>query len=785
MLLIFFEEEYMSSMAVSSSGKAPIKGVEGETEERLSSERGFSALIPTPVQQQASSSSACSLVEEFAATFFTSQSFFDDLLYSMPTARVENVYEMLALCGVDRPIAQRYLEHLSKSEAASSGEVAQDPIIVFDKDRLFVRRSFSSLVEAIDEKCKGLLFPEMREKDSKVMLDEVRNLIVRIAERGGYYTAGHVGLDVSFLRDFCTYPMAHTEIWGSCLVHNAYSLYRNWYSQQRELSSTSRFLVGEAGAGGAYQAVGFLEAAEALAMQDKESSAPSLKDFYQRLIYRICEISPTLSEVQRKRLERFIREGKASVQMGDVRRLSEIGQGEGISAIYIPLNEVFDALPFGKFRRTEQGIAMALMIPLIPQEQREQLSLTPEEWAVLQQRSDLLLSQFKRLFNEASISKDLKHRIEGNDLLLNRDDLERIELRKRYIIKTGEIFLPVHHFPDILQFFERYPCYDNLSEGEEFFVSTEMEKVFENLVQHLGDKNIQLDIIDYGYSMPQIEEYADTRTVRCYPRGQDRDPLSRDHRTDITVDVNFTILKHIAERNGFRFDGYSSQSSLLDPSDPLIDFEKCCIYSGKLLDQERNFRRMVLSRGAVIPQINALPEPLEQPDLADEEDDQRSDLALTTLWPASDYYQEREPLRLIAGFIVRELRKGQAPSELSGLSRRVVLETMLKKYLRDADEDLFLSFYDEVEKELPLLLQLARKHQILDDAAFVEIFDQFQRRDECLQQTLEFPELFADLVKNVLFFYFQHRSSLEEAIRSNSTLTGPSLGSSGQSQLSL
>jgi SAM-dependent MidA family methyltransferase len=182
----------------------------------------------------------------------------------------------------------------------------------------------------------------------------------------GYYSSGRV----DFSQHYRTFPIALAPAFGSMIAEQIFQM---WDGMRKAgtLGSAEKFTIAEFGAGNGAMAESILDYIDQQAVTNPD---PRWKQFKNQVVYACYDRSPALSELQRKRNERFgsrfeAREGDATNPSATVAK----GSLKGV----ILSNELPDCFSVHKLILDENGTAeLAFTVPSVPMEAWTQIQLT-------------------------------------------------------------------------------------------------------------------------------------------------------------------------------------------------------------------------------------------------------------------------------------------------------------------------------------------------------------------------------------------------------------------------
>lgn len=394
--------------------------------------------------------------------------------------------------------------------------------------------------------------------------------LVMFHPRIGYYGSGRV----NFSEDYQTYPIVLAPVFGHMIAEQ---LYRMWTGMRaaETLGETDRFTIAEFGAGNGVLAESILD------YLDTKSRAGDAgwQRFAAQALYICYDRSPALSEVQRKRNQRF----------GD-RFDARVADATGPEATIPPgslkgvvlSNELPDAFSVHKvILRPEGGAEVAFVAPSLPWARWQQLRATipAEVTASIEAGHEAVVDRFF-----AGSSDGRLHLTKASFVALLEQFLASTEYEAIvHVIEFREVYAPASVVPELQAHLKRYAgvyagVLGRQSRGLVTYVNLGAERFIHGSARILEAGYVLT--IDYGTNWEGIlaEDSVRFRTYGPARREADRaasevgdaqasdrdssDPYVGPTLNDMTTDVNFSLLAAEGELVGLTPLFYGSQRAL-------------------------------------------------------------------------------------------------------------------------------------------------------------------------------------------------------------------------------
>ncbi|PIP67653.1 MAG: hypothetical protein COW92_05355, partial [Candidatus Omnitrophica bacterium CG22_combo_CG10-13_8_21_14_all_43_16] len=377
----------------------------------------------------------------------------------------------------------------------------------------------------------------------------------------GYYARGKVRFEgTGTRRDFETFPIALSPVFGQLIATHAYNM---WSVMKRrgQINSDEVFTMVEFGAGNGDLAHDVLSYAKDMAA----SGEREWDKFYQSLQYIIGERSLELAKRQKENNTGF--KDKIKIIYCDAKNLfgsSEFKPGS-LKGLMLS-NELLDDLGAHKVRFDKEGKAQAaLAIPTIDVNTLNEI-----------QRSGLISAEELIERNEV-LKKNLQLR-ETDEIYLSRQDFLRIKKVLSYAddqalyrlfndkIKFVECYIDARHVLEVSRYLKenRYDIDSVLSQKREkriVYINTEAPDYIRAAGEILDEGYVLT--IDYGGDTPYILDPKAKQHLRMFGNGlKERNPYLRPGSFNITCDVDFSSLIKTGDLVGLKTIYYGAQSGL-------------------------------------------------------------------------------------------------------------------------------------------------------------------------------------------------------------------------------
>lgn len=377
----------------------------------------------------------------------------------------------------------------------------------------------------------------------------------------GYYNQDkrNVGLE----KDFGTYPMALSPLFGRMLAEQAFIVW-NQMVDSDDLSKGEDFSFVEFGAGTGQLAYDFLDHVSVKAEADKE-----WRHFKKVLKYKIVELSPKLKERQEKLNERF---GELTVISGDARKLDAVKEIQGIKGIFFS-NELISAFGGHKVLFNPSGeIEAAFVIPsinraffdLIKKQKKEQKMPDHKIFAQVE-RSDLALRSQFGLEDKGDVYLDQATFIAVMDYA--SDELPDQYQEFVYMLRFNETYIPVKHIPELVAYLPDHLheyAVGLLTSGKSFVAYPSPESAdFVRGMSNALKKGYHMTI-DYSFSL--VSAFLYLRKIEMEGLARDWDmlrtiqmgkfaskPYAKITLQDQTIDTNNTVVVIDGEKVDLNF----------------------------------------------------------------------------------------------------------------------------------------------------------------------------------------------------------------------------------------
>jgi SAM-dependent MidA family methyltransferase len=394
--------------------------------------------------------------------------------------------------------------------------------------------------------------------------------LVMFHPKFGYYSSGRV----SFTDDYQTFPIVLAPVFGNMIAEQVFHMW-DGMRQSGTLDDKGTFTIGEFGAGNGALAESILEYIQAQALNDRRWAA-----FSRQTVYVCYDRSPALNEIQKKRNARF--GDRFDGRIADATNLTATITPGSLKGVMLS-NELPDAFSVHKVvLTTADAPAVAYVAPSYPAASWQRIRpLVPATMASRVEAGDVATE--KTFFGGASLP----------EVYLTRDTFSALlgtmtGHRDYGSVVSGlqfqEVYVPASSIPELAAHLRRYaPVYAEVlardDHGIVSYINLGVERMIQGAARILAAGYVIT--IDYGSSWNGILGNDGSRHLRTYGPAhraasaqsnlnesdsidniQTSDPYDSPTLTDLTTDVNFSLLDVEGRQAGLRTLFYGSQRAL-------------------------------------------------------------------------------------------------------------------------------------------------------------------------------------------------------------------------------
>ena len=394
--------------------------------------------------------------------------------------------------------------------------------------------------------------------------------LVMFHPKFGYYSSGRV----SFTNDYQTFPIVLAPVFGNMIAEQVFHMW-DGMRQSGTLDDKGTFTIGEFGAGNGALAESILEYIQAQALNDRRWAA-----FARQTVYVCYDRSPALNEIQKTRNARF--GARFDGRVADATDLTATIAPGSLKGVMLS-NELPDAFSVHKVvLTTTDAPAVAYVAPSYPAAAWQRIRpLVPATMASQVEAGDVATE--KTFFGGASSPEVYLTRHTFSALL------ETMTGHRDYgSVVSGlqfhEIYVPASSIPELAAHLRRYaPVYAEVlardDQGIVSYINLGVERMIQGAARILAAGYVIT--IDYGSSWNGILGNDGSRHLRTYGPAhraasaqsnlnesdsidniQTSDPYDSPTLTDLTTDVNFSLLDVEGRQAGLRTLFYGSQRAL-------------------------------------------------------------------------------------------------------------------------------------------------------------------------------------------------------------------------------
>ena len=394
--------------------------------------------------------------------------------------------------------------------------------------------------------------------------------LVMFHPRFGYYSSGRV----SFTNDYQTFPIVLAPVFGNMIAEQVFHMW-DGMRQSGTLDDKGTFTIGEFGAGNGALAESILEYIQAQALNDRRWAA-----FARQTVYVCYDRSPALNEIQKARNTRF--GDRFDGRVADATDLTATIAPGSLKGVMLS-NELPDAFSVHKVvLTTTDAPAVAYVAPSYPAAAWQRIRpLVPATMASQVEAGDVATE--KTFFGGASSPEVYLTRHTFSALL------ETMTGHRDYAsvvsgLQFHEIYVPASSIPELAAHLRRYaPVYAEVlardDQGIVSYINLGVERMIQGAARILAAGYVIT--IDYGSSWNGILGNDGSRHLRTYGPAhraasaqsnlnesdsidniQTSDPYDSPTLTDLTTDVNFSLLDVEGRQAGLRTLFYGSQRAL-------------------------------------------------------------------------------------------------------------------------------------------------------------------------------------------------------------------------------
>lgn len=394
--------------------------------------------------------------------------------------------------------------------------------------------------------------------------------LVMFHPKFGYYSSGRV----SFTDDYQTFPIVLAPVFGNMIAEQVFHMW-DGMRQAGTLDDKGTFTIGEFGAGNGALAESILEYIQAQALNDRRWAA-----FARQTVYVCYDRSPALNEIQKKRNARF--GARFDGRVADATDLTATITPGSVKGVMLS-NELPDAFSVHKVvLTTTDAPAVAYVAPSYPAPAWQRIRpLVPATMASQVEAGDVATE--KTFFGGASSPEVYLTRHTFSALLAtmtgHRDYGSVVSG-----LQFQEIYVPASSIPELAAHLRRYaPVYAEVlardDQGIVSYINLGVERMIQGAARILAAGYVIT--IDYGSSWNGILGNDGSRHLRTYGPAhraasaqsnlnesdsidniQTSDPYDSPTLTDLTTDVNFSLLDVEGRQAGLRTLFYGSQRAL-------------------------------------------------------------------------------------------------------------------------------------------------------------------------------------------------------------------------------
>ena len=386
----------------------------------------------------------------------------------------------------------------------------------------------------------------------------------------GYYSSGRV----SFTEDYQTFPIVLAPAFGQMIVEQVFHMW-DGMRQSGVLDDKDTFTIGEFGAGNGALAESILEY-----IGTKADTDPKWAAFGRQAVYVCYDRSPALNDVQKERNKRF--GVRFDGRLADATNLTATIKPGSLKGVVLS-NELPDAFSVHKvLLTTTDAPAVAYVAPSYPAAswQRVRAMVSPAIASQVE-AGDIAI---EKIFLKGAASPDVYLTRNTFSALLAALLTHSEYASAATALQFSEIYVPVSNIPELAAHLRRYaPVYAEVvardNEGIVTYINLGVERMIQGASQILRAGYVIT--IDYGSSWNGILGNDGSRHLRTYGPAhraasalanvnesdsvdsiQTSDPYDSPTLTDLTTDVNFSLLDVEGRQAGLRTLFYGSQKAL-------------------------------------------------------------------------------------------------------------------------------------------------------------------------------------------------------------------------------
>ncbi len=360
----------------------------------------------------------------------------------------------------------------------------------------------------------------------------------------GYYSSGRV----KFAEDYQTFPIALAPSFGQMIAEQ---MFRMWDGMRKAgtLSPTEKFTIAEFGPGTGALAESILTYIDERAAK---SDDPRWKEFQAQSVYACYDRSPALSEMQRKRNERF--GARFEARQGDATNPGATIPPGSLKGVIVS-NELPDCFSVYKVIVGAGGsVEIGYTVPTIPK----------AVWATIEATIPAAIKQLITRDDDAINSKLLGKKVAGalntrEHIYLSRETfnavLESLSTKlpeseyeeKVSTLAFQEVYVPVSVVPELAEHFRQYAhdyAYELAKSGQGMVMYINLGEG--KFIRGAGDalKAGYVITIDYGSGWEEIlsQQFDHLRMYGPGSSTSQANPYHAPTLNDMTTDVNFGHL---------------------------------------------------------------------------------------------------------------------------------------------------------------------------------------------------------------------------------------------------